>query len=78
MQDEFITVFFNKRTGSIKELCSGEQDMSWFGNEEEDYTLIYDFIRVDSDPFIFENYTQMQVVDGSLKLIQRNVPDKYI
>lgn len=73
-----LTIFFNKRTGIIKELCSGEQTMDWFGDEAQDYDLIYDFIRVDSDPFIFENYTQMQVVDGSLKLIQRNVPDKYI
>ena len=77
MEDK-LTIYFNKRTGTIKELCSGEQDMSWFGDEQQDYGLIYDFIVVDNDRFIFENIQTFCVVDGQLKVQRPNIPEQYL
>lgn len=76
--NEKLTIYFNKRTGTIKELCSGEQDMSWFGDEKEDYEQIYDFVTVDYDGFILENLQRFKIIDGELKLQQESVPDKYL
>lgn len=77
MKDK-LTVFYNKRTGSIKELCGGEQDMDWFGEEKEDYEQIFDFIIVDHDEYILQNFINFHVVEGELKLKPANIPDKYI
>lgn len=77
MEDK-LTVFYNKRTGSIKELCGGEQDMNWFGEEAQDYELIYDFVVVDYDSYILENYMSMEVVNDEVKIIQNEVPEKYL
>lgn len=76
--DNKLTIYFNKRTGTIKELCSGIQDMSWFGEEERDYELIYDFIVVDDDRFIFENVQMFYVVDRQLKIQRPTIPDQYL
>ena len=72
-----LTIFYNKRTGSIKELCGGEQDMEWFGEEAQDYELILDYLIVDFDQYIIENFKQLQVIDGSLKIIDNVIPEKY-
>lgn len=77
MEDK-LTIFYNKRTGTIKELCGGEQSMSWFGDEEKDYELIFDYIVVPFDDYIIQNFMNMQVVDGEVKLIRQDVPDKYL
>ena len=77
MEDE-LTVFYNKRTGSIKELCGGRQDMDWFGDEAQDYELIYDFVVVDYDSYILENYMNMEVVNKQVKIKQNEVPEKYL
>lgn len=77
MEDK-LTIFYNKRTGTIKELCGGEQDMNWFGDEAQDYELIFDFLVVDYDPFILQNYMNMEVVDGEIKMKEIKVPDMYL
>lgn len=73
-----LTIFYNKRTGIIKELCSGEQDMNWFGDEAQDYELIYDFVVVDFDQYILENYMSMVVVDGKPKMQREDIPKAYL
>lgn len=75
--ENVLTVFYNKRTGSIKELCSGEQNMEWFGEEKEDYEQIFDFITVDHDEYILQNFINFHVVNGELKLKPADVPEKY-
>lgn len=47
--DNFVTLFYNKRLGIIKAYCTGKQDMSYFGEEQQDFELIYDFIVVPRD-----------------------------
>ena len=77
MEDK-LTIFYNKRNGRIKELCGGEQDMSWFGDEQQDYELIFDFLIIDYDPYILENYMNMKVINDEVKIIQNDVPEKYM
>lgn len=72
-----LTVFYSKQTGNIKELCSGKQNMSWFGEEQEAYSAVFDFLVIDNDPFIFENFQNMIVLDGNLKVEEKQVPEKY-
>ncbi len=76
--NDTLTVFYNKRTGSIKELCGGKQDMNWFGEEKQDFELIFDFVHVPFDSYIFENFTKMEVVEGKVKLKGQEVPEQYL
>lgn len=76
--DEKLTIFYNKRTGTIKELCSGVQTMDWFGEEAQDFEMIYDMTVVDFDKYILDNYMKMEVVNGEVKLVVAPVPEKYI
>jgi len=75
---EKLTIFYNKRTGSIKEMCSGEQTMDWFGDEKEDYEQIFDFIIVDYDGYVIQNPHQFEVKNGEVKLKREAVPSKYL
>lgn len=76
MEDN-LTIFYNKRTGEIKEMCSGDQTMDWFGEEAQDFELIYDFIVVANDQYILDNYMSMAVANGSIKAKQEEVPEQY-
>lgn len=73
-----LTIFYNKRTGSIKEMCSGIQSMDWFGDERQDYEMIYDFIVIDYDDYIMKNMEQFEIVDGEVKLKSEFIPRKYL
>ena len=75
---EQMTIFYNKRTGSIKELCSGIQTMDWFGAEKEDYEQIFVCLVVDLDQYVLNNFTQFEIIEGVLKLKQVNGLSKYM
>ena len=75
---EELTIFYNKRTGTIKEICGGKQTMDWFGDEKQDYELIVDYIVVDFDQYIIANLEKFSVIDGNLKMTETSVPKKYI
>lgn len=77
MQDT-MTVFYNKRLGKIKEVCDGSQSMSWFGDEAEDYAKIYDYIIVKYDQFVHNNFSNLEVVDGELKLVNQSISREYL
>lgn len=46
---EFVTFFFNKRIGLIKIYTTGTTDMSYYGEEQQDMELIYDYVTVPLD-----------------------------
>lgn len=75
---EKMTVFYNKRLGLIKETIDGIQDMSVYGVEEEDYRKIYDFIIVDRDMYIHNNFHNMYVTNGEIKLKSVDTPIEYL
>ena len=56
-----MTIFFNKRTGKIMQISTGIQDMNAFGDEKEDFELIWDFIVVEKDTFVMSNTDQFLV-----------------
>lgn len=76
--EEKLTIFYNRRTGSIKEMCGGIQSMDWFGDEKQDYEQIFDFLIADYDEYILQNSHQFEVVDGKVKLKENNDLSKYM
>lgn len=66
IQPEFMTVYYRKKTGEIKELVSDACDMSIFGEESEDYELIWGYIVVEIDETVRNNRNRF-VVDLDTK-----------
>jgi len=42
--NEKMTVFYSKSSGKITGVCKGIQDMSFFGDFENDFSIIYDYV----------------------------------
>lgn len=63
---EKMTLFYMKRTGRVKGYCTGEQTMAFYGEDEEDYSEIMDYIQVDYDQFVIANRDYYKVVNGGL------------
>ncbi|MCR1897820.1 hypothetical protein NSA47_02305 [Irregularibacter muris] len=78
MQFDKLTLFYNKRTSIIKELCTGEQDMNWFGEEKQDYEQIFDYIIVDYDGYIMQSPHHFIVKNGKLNIKEDFIPTKYL
>jgi len=76
--DTDMTVFFNKRTGTIKGLLSGIHDMTIYGSEQVDYELIYDYIVVPFDEYVFQNFSSFIVVNNELKIISNIIMSQYL
>jgi hypothetical protein len=76
--DTQMTVFYNTRTGTIKGLVGGAQDMTIYGTEQIDYELIYSFIVVPFDNYVFQNFNSFNVVLGELKIIEGSIPTQYL
>lgn len=57
MDYQYLTLFFSKKTGKICSYCASEtpQNMSFFGDNEEDFSVIWDFLTVDYDAFLMKN-----------------------
>lgn len=73
-----MTIFYNKRLGSIQAIAGGTQDMSYFGEEEEDFKVIYDYMVVDNDEYIIKNLSNFIVVNRQLKLKDSSNISKYL
>lgn len=63
---EKMTLYYMKRTGKVKGYCTGEQTMAFYGEDEEDYKEIMNFIQVPYDPFIIENRDYYKVENGKV------------
>ena len=50
-----MTIFFSKKTGEIKSFATGIQDMNYFGNDKEDYELIWDYVVIPRDDKVIRN-----------------------
>lgn len=61
-----LTIFYNKRIGKVQLYYTGIQDFSVFGEEAEDYKLIWDKLEVPYDDFIIENFNDFVVDNGEL------------
>lgn len=56
-----MTVYYYKRTGEIKSISGGIQSMAIYGEYEEDFSLIVDYIVVERNDFIFERMKDFRV-----------------
>lgn len=61
-----ITLFFMKSSGKIKGFCSGIQTMSYFGDEEEDYSKIIGCLTVAEDEININNRDYYRVEKDKL------------
>lgn len=73
-----MTIFYNKRLGTIQAIAGGIQDMSYFGEEEEDFKLIYDYIVVDNDEYVINNSNNFCVSERQLKFKNAENVNKYL
>lgn len=58
-----MTLFYSKQTKEIKCMATGIQDMSYFGDNEIDFNLIYDYIVVGMDEYVFNNASLFIIED---------------
>lgn len=56
-----MTLFYYKRDGGIHSYCTGIADMRSFGQYEDDYAIIIDFIVVPIDRTVIEYLNQFYV-----------------
>lgn len=73
-----MTIFYNKRLGSIQAIVGGTQNMSYFGEQEEDFKIIYDYIVVDKDEYVINNSSYFIVINNVLKLKDSTCINKYL
>lgn len=78
MTDEKMTLFYSKRTGEIKAFTTGITDMGYFGEDEKDFSVIYDFIVVELDNYVLDNINQFRVEDNKIKLKDNVDLEKYL
>ena len=68
-----MTIFYKKRNGDIISVLDGEHDMSMYGDMEEDYSLIYDFIVIPNTVSLHRNFNLYIVKDNEVS-IREDVP----
>ncbi|MEN8079181.1 hypothetical protein ABFP60_19650 [Clostridioides difficile] len=73
-----MTIFYNKRLGIIQAIVTGTQNMSYFGEQEEDFKIIYDYIVVDKDEYVINNSSYFIVINNALKLKDSACINKYL
>ncbi|GFZ31750.1 hypothetical protein CSC2_22760 [Clostridium zeae] len=71
-----MTIFFSKRTGDLKEVLGGIQDMNIYGKDKEDYELIRDFVVLDRDNYVLDkpNNFIYDIEENQLKIKQDAIP----
>ena len=50
-----MTIYYSKSTGEIKNLCTGIQDMSFYGVDAADFSTIWAFTVLAKDLYVLEN-----------------------
>lgn len=50
-----MTIYYRKTNGEIKHIIAGIQDMYLFGDEKEDYELIWNFTVLPRDEYVIKN-----------------------
>lgn len=74
--EKTMTVFFSKSTGSIKALCQGVQDFSFFGNDAWDMELILDRLIVEHNQKVMSNMDFYMVKEGKL-VVNPSILDQF-
>lgn len=56
-----MTLYYSKSSGDIKAFCTGIQDMSFFGSDSEDYSIIWDFVVLPLDNNVLDNFKNFTI-----------------
>lgn len=56
-----MTIFFRKKDGEIKGYASGIQDMGFYGDDEEDFSLIWDYVVLEKDLKVLNNLNKFKI-----------------
>jgi hypothetical protein len=74
-----MTLIYSKRTGAIKASFSGVQSMdTLYGDEAEEYRIIWDELVLDKDEFVLNNAQQFKVNPETLALeLTQDIANKY-
>ena len=64
-----MTLFYSKQSKEIKCVATGIQDMDYFGEDKIDFKIIYDYLVIDKDEYIFNNIHLFKVEDGRAVLM---------
>lgn len=56
-----MTIFFSKSSGEIKGYATGIQDMSFYGNNAEDFSLIWDYVIMKKDNQVLNNIEKFMI-----------------
>lgn len=70
MMDNKMTLFYSIRTGEIKAYTTGVTDMGYFGDDEEDFKIIYDYIVLDRDDGVLYDPRRYKI-EQERKLIKK-------
>ena len=73
-----MTVFYSKTTKEVRAISGGIQDFEFFGINKDDYSIIYDKVVVEYDSYAIRNMTLFKIENGDLKLIDKEMLNKYI
>lgn len=79
MNDTQMTIVYFKRTGNIVRISSGVHDLSIFGEQAQDYKLIWDCVTLPYDEFVISHpyLFKIDIENKQLKLLDNSV-SKYI
>jgi hypothetical protein len=74
-----MTIIYNKRTGAIKASFSGIQNMdTLYGDEAEDYKLIWGELVLEKDEFVLNNLQQFKINTETIALeLVQDIANKY-
>ena len=68
--NESMTLYYSKSTGVIRTIIKGIQDMSLYGEQAEDMSIIQSFIVVPYSRDIFDNKDNYKVNLGTLQVVK--------
>lgn len=78
---KYMTIFYKKRDGEIRGCATGIQDMSFYGDDEEDFSIIFDFVVLEKDRQVLDNIEKFKINTETkeIELLQEYAfqPDRY-
>ena len=72
-----MTIFYFKSTGKIYAVATGIQDTKYFGDNEEDFKLIIDYIVVLKDETVINDFTKFKINTETkqIEILQSAIPN---
>ena len=75
-----MTIFYSKSSGEVKGTCSGIQSFKMYGEDAEDFSIIWDVIILDVDNYVLQNSNKFVIDltgDKPVLSIKKEEVDRY-